>query len=272
VFVAFLISIVPFSHLAVMGKPCVGDFHGGPCIKSKYGDSCSISQDCKRCLEQRCASHCYCKRSGLRLGRSAPRAKGAIAISKAPAMQVAQSHSHAWVGRLRSGIPLPPPIQEPEYLNDDAWVKRLCTDIIQAADSVVLAFMCIDNAAVCAALTTRLSRRLSCQVEIFVCKTSHDGDMCRMQKSRLLSLVGLGATVRLVHGKSRSCQTRFHKKESIIDTSVLYIGSANCTENSYNNDEGVVRLMTKKVVLDALHSLAEPRFRSVAFVQSGQVA
>ena len=255
-----------------MGKPCIGEISGVPCIKSKYGDKCSISKNCKDCKEQRCASHCKCKRDGLRLGRSAPRAKGAIAISKAPVMQVAQSHSHAWVSRLRSGNLLPLPIQDPEYFNDGAWVKRLCIDINQAADSVVLAFMCIDNAAVCAALATRLRRNLSFRVEIFVCKSAHDEGMCRVQKARLLSLVGLGATVRLVPGNHRSLRTRFHKKESIIDTSVLYIGSANCTENSYSNYESTVRLMTKQVILDALHSVAQPRLKSVALVQSGQVA
>ena len=134
--------------------------------------------------------------------------------------------------------------------------------------SVVLASYSYDEPSVQAALEERL-RSGVCLVEVLIDKEYFAEGVTRNQKSRLIPLCRLGAVVRLCSGRPRSevfgksargCGN-FHKKLVVIDNSILYHGSANCTQNARVNGESVLRLIGPPVSL-VIQNLEGSRLRS----------
>ena len=148
------------------------------------------------------------------------------------------------------------------------WLGRLEQDL-RSATSVVLASLAFDEPSARTGLQQRLGSK-ACSVEIFVDKTERDKGTARFQRASLQSLMDLGAVVRLCSGKPRSSvfgdsargRGAFHKKLTVVDKKILYVGSANCAKQSRCNDEIMVRLMGPKA-MTALDGLASARGSSV---------
>ena len=199
---------------------------------------------------------------GASSGSAAP--VGPIGFGKAASSGGAQIVLPSQSASRGDAVAIPVGVQ---VLEGDTWFANLTKDLRQAS-SVVLGSYSYDEPSVQAALEERL-RSGACLVEVLIDKEHFAEGVTRNQKSRLTTLCRLGAVVRLCSGRPRSevfgksargCGN-FHKKLVVIDNSILYHGSANCTQNARVNDESVLRLTGHPVSL-VIQNLEGSRLRS----------
>ena len=199
---------------------------------------------------------------GASSGSAAP--VGPIGFGKAASSGGAQIVLPSQSASRGDAVAIPVGVQ---VLEGDTWFASLTKDLRQAS-SVVLGSYSYDEPSVQAALEERL-RSGACLVEVLIDKEYFAEGVTRNQKSRLTTLCRLGAVVRLCSGRPRSevfgksargCGN-FHKKLVVIDNSILYHGSANCTQNARVNGESVLRLTGHPVSL-VIQNLEGSRLRS----------
>ena len=124
-------------------------------------------------------------------------------------------------------------------LDVDVWYKQLCADI-KGCSQVELATYIYDNAAVQGVLLKRLQSQSTFKMTMYIDAEMFAGDVPRFQRSRLRALRAAGAQIFICKGLGPL--EAFHGKAVVIDSGVLYTGSANLTQKSLNNEEFCFRM------------------------------
>ena len=108
----------------------------------------------------------------------------------------------------------------------------------------------------------RLQDKSGFSCAVLVDHDMHQSGKAKYQASRLKRLQDAGAKVYLCRGSSGR-QSKFHWKDYVLDSRILYHGTCNMTYSSLRDDNFMVRL-TGPVVKTALEGIQRARGRCVA--------
>ena len=121
---------------------------------------------------------------------------------------------------------------------DDSWRQRALQDMAGGSRVVIAAFL-YDDPDIQSTLLSRL-RKGGFELDITVDKEAFHERTARRQKPKLEALAAAGGRVFL--GKGDGPDGRLHMKVMIIDSRIVYWGTANFTFKSRTNKELMQRL------------------------------
>ena len=238
---------------------CTG--YRGACTLARNGGAISMRYPCCNCGQLRCRSHCQCVRDGTLSGASRGRpARGAVARAKAKAK--AQPKAAAAPPQAQ---PAPPvlaaapvgraPGLHAEVMDAAAWWTCLL-QTVRHASRVVVASYVYDHPRLTQTLLHRLGDNSCFELVMLVDKEMFEQRSAYYERPRLDRLRRAGAVIELCRGSGRLGS--FHKKVIVADRRTAFLGSANFTLKSEDNDE-LLLLLRGPPVQDILRDLDQRR-------------
>lgn len=222
---------------------------------ARNGGAISMRYPCSNCGQLRCRSHCQCVRDGILLGaergRPAPRA-AARAKAKAKAQPKAAAAPPAPPVLAAAPVGRAPALQA-EVMDAAAWWASLL-QTVRHASRVVVASYVYDHPRLTQTLLQRLGDSSSFELVILVDKEMFEQRSAYYERPRLDSLRRAGAVIELCRGSGRLGS--FHKKVLVADRRTAFLGSANFTLKSEDNDE-LLLLLRGPPVQDILRDLEQ---------------
>lgn len=209
----------------------------------KRGCNKECKKACKWCgVGGMCKDHCDCKGTANAKGRRAPRP----AKEERQQLQVAQPPPEpAPVIPAAAGRP---PSTGLEVYTDSSWLDQAIEEM-KGAKHVVLASYVFNNHQVQSLLTKKLDKKKKGRGQfeciIAVDRSAYEKNTAPGEKNKLKELKDFGAAIHLCDGQRGS--GIFHWKCIIVDSKVVFSGSANVTQGCLNNWELVFRVVGPKV-------------------------
>ena len=211
---------------------CLGPRCGPGECKKTARSYCPDCGDYRRCKE-----HCLCKGTKNAQGQKAPRSRENSAASSGASPAAAETGNAVAVMAPAVGRPAP---LSCDVFTDSSWIDK-CVSEIQKSKRILLASYVFNNTIVHNKLISRLQDRTSFEAVIAVDQAAYHGNICPGEKTRLSELKAAGATIHLVPGIRGN--GIFHWKCLVLDSRIVYTGSANYTNGCLHSWEMVLRLM-----------------------------
>lgn len=235
------LSSTSFSNILAMPAYCQGCYPSGRTCRasrSHPGQKATIKGPCSKCHERRCRRHCQCYRTGVAIGRSAPRSGRAEA---APCPSVEPSPPQFSVVPI--GRPAAPSAQ---LLDETSFYKDLFAELDGAAEVHIATFQ-YDHPG----LQQKLLRGLRGGLRVYMVVDKQGSSTCRNMKVRLAELQKAkghvwwrsGHSHRAVFGPAAAhLAGHMHRKIIVVDKRVGYIGSMNLTRSAETNRESMCKV------------------------------
>ena len=190
---------------------------------------------CTHCGQQRCRTHCRCARDGTASG---------LAMGRPSAAALAKATAKAQPKQAAAPRPAPAPLAvapvgrasplQVEVMDPEAWWTSLL-QTVRGSTSIIVATYTYDHPDLTRTLLGRLADASNFDLLLLVDKEMFEARTTYHEHARLDSLRRGGATVELCRGHGP--RGSFHKKILIADRRTAYLGSANFTKKSEDNDE-----------------------------------